>query len=68
MNEINLDAIDAHIEALKLLKQVDGLFPDAGNAEFKKPLHDCLYQVGRDLDELLKKKKTRTDKKEGAKL
>ena len=59
----DMDMIDAHIEALRLLKQVDELFPDGGNAEFKKPLHDCLYQVGRDLSEALKKKKSRTDKK-----
>ena len=59
----DLDAIDAHIEALRLLKQVDRLFPDEGNTEFKKPLNDCIWQVWRDLDELLKKKKLRMDKK-----
>ena len=59
----DLDAIDAHIEALKLLKQVDGLFPDDCNTEFKKPLNDCIWQVWRDLDELLAKKKGRMDKK-----
>ena len=58
-----MDAIDAHIEALRLLKRVDDLFPDAGNIEFKKPLYDCLYQVWRDLNDLIEEKKAQTDKK-----
>ena len=59
----DMDAIDSHIEALRLLKQVDKLFPDDCNTEFKKPLNDCIWQVWRDLDELLAKKKGRMDKR-----
>ena len=58
-----MDEIDLHIEAMRLLKAVDDLFVDDGNAEFKKPLHNCMWQVTRDMNALMAKKKARTDKK-----